>query len=224
MSEATNSLLQLVLRRVACSAVFAVLSMPAFAANYADCLLDNLPGVKNAQAHAAALKICASKFPDRFFDVRRGSGRGLMGAKSPEQCTLKNARDTSWKPSAAMISRSCACLYATSSGPTDMCERYTLPSNIREQHSIQSDAQLLQIETHYRRIYTAHPDADALFANRSFQSWWLNDPAKAKILSEGTTKQIIKLMSDFKTQARMTDKEGKPCTQITEFLGECKVQ
>lgn len=66
--------------------------------------------------------------------------------------------------------------------------------------------------------------ADALFANRSFQSWWLNDSAKAKILSEGTTKQIIKLMSDFKTQARMTDKEGKPCTQITEFLGECKVQ
>ena len=31
----------------------------AFAADYATCRLDKLPGVKNAPAHAAALNLCA---------------------------------------------------------------------------------------------------------------------------------------------------------------------
>lgn len=71
---------------------------PALAADYATCLLDKLPGVKNAPAHAAALNLCAQQHPDKFFEVRRGSGRGLLGPKSPEQCTLDNAGDTAWQP------------------------------------------------------------------------------------------------------------------------------
>lgn len=55
---------------------------PALAADYATCLLDKLPGVKNASAHAAALNLCAQQHPDKFFEVRRGSGRGLLGAAS----------------------------------------------------------------------------------------------------------------------------------------------
>ncbi|MDR0225678.1 MAG: hypothetical protein LBI66_04605 [Burkholderiaceae bacterium] len=51
---------------------------PVFAADYATCLLDKLPGVKNAPAHAAALNLCAQQHPDKFFEVRRGSGRGLQ--------------------------------------------------------------------------------------------------------------------------------------------------
>lgn len=50
----------------------------AFAADYATCLLDKLPGVKNAPAHAAALNLCAQQHPDKFFEVRRGSGHGLQ--------------------------------------------------------------------------------------------------------------------------------------------------
>lgn len=37
----------------------AALCTPALAADYATCLLDKLPGVKNAPAHAAALNLCA---------------------------------------------------------------------------------------------------------------------------------------------------------------------
>lgn len=48
------------------------------AADYATCLLDKLPGVKNAPAHAAALNLCAQQHPDKFFEVRRGSGSGLQ--------------------------------------------------------------------------------------------------------------------------------------------------
>jgi len=34
-------------------------AVPSMAANMATCLLDKLPGVKNAPAHAAALNLCA---------------------------------------------------------------------------------------------------------------------------------------------------------------------
>ena len=117
------------------AAALAALGTPALA-DYATCLLDNLPGVKNGPAHAAALNLCGSKYPDRFFEVRRGSGRGLLGPKSPEQCTLDKARDTSWQPAAGMIMRACGCLYTPSAGPTDMCERYPLSAEIRAQHPL----------------------------------------------------------------------------------------
>lgn len=85
-------------KRLLIATALAALGTPALAADYATCLLDNLPGVKNGPAHAAALNLCGSKYPDRFFEVRRGSGRGLLGPKSPEQCTLDKARDTAWQP------------------------------------------------------------------------------------------------------------------------------
>jgi hypothetical protein len=51
---------------------------PALAGNMATCLLDKLPGVKNAPAHAAALNLCSQQHPDKFLEVRRGSGRGMQ--------------------------------------------------------------------------------------------------------------------------------------------------
>ncbi len=46
--------------KAACAALMLFgASAPALAANMATCLLDKLPGVKNAPAHAAALNLCA---------------------------------------------------------------------------------------------------------------------------------------------------------------------
>lgn len=64
--------------RLLATAALATLGSQALAADYATCLLDKLPGVKNAPAHAAALNLCAQQHPDKFFEVRRGSGRGLQ--------------------------------------------------------------------------------------------------------------------------------------------------
>lgn len=170
-----------------------------FAADYATCLLGKLPGVKNAPAHAAALNLCAQQHPDKFFDVRRGSGRGLLGPKSPEQCTLDKARDTSWQPAAGMIMRACGCLYSPSAGPTDMCERYPLSAEIRAQHPlVKTDAELLKLETHYRKIYTAHPDADALYQRKDFWAWVTQSKTREDSLIKGSTESIIRVMSEFK--------------------------
>ena len=47
------------LKRLLIATALAALGSPALAADYATCLLDNLPGVKNGPAHAAALNLCA---------------------------------------------------------------------------------------------------------------------------------------------------------------------
>jgi len=219
-------------KRLMVAAVLAALGTPALAADYATCLLDNLPGVKNGPAHAAALNLCGSKYPDRFFDVRRGSGRGLLGPKSPEQCTLDKARDTSWQPAAGMIMRACGCLYTPSAGPTDMCERYPLSAEIRAQHpQAKTDADLLKLETHYRKIYAAHPDADALFARKDFWAWVTQDKAREQTLTKGSTADVVRVLGEFKSsgQADTTwlDKSSTvvpPRSEIEQFLRDAPPQ
>ncbi|MBK0115638.1 hypothetical protein [Delftia sp. S66] len=188
------------------AAALAALGTPALATDYATCLLDKLPGVKNAPAHAAALSLCAQQHPDKFFEVRRGSGRGLLGPKSPEQCTLDKARDTSWQPAAGMIMRACGCLYSPSAGPTDMCERYPLPAEIRAQHpAVKTDADLLKLETHYRKIYAAHPDADALFARKDFWAWVTQDKAREQALTKGSTADVVRVLREFRSSRSEID-------------------
>lgn len=187
------------MRRLQILTISLLLAGNASAADYATCLLDKLPGVKNAPAHAAALNLCAQQHPDKFFEVRRGSGRGLLGPKSSEQCTLDKARDTAWQPAAGMIMRACGCLYSPSAGPTDMCERYPLSAEIRAQHpAVKTDADLLKLETHYRKIYTAHPDADSLYQRKDFWAWVTQSKAREDSLIKGSTESIIRVMSEFK--------------------------
>lgn len=179
----------------------AAISGTAFAADYASCLLETMPGTQSGPAFVAGMQLCSQKHPDQFFTIKRGSGRGILGPKSANACTAEKAKTTSWQPAAHQIKRACDCLYGDAQGEWDMCQRYDLPQEIRQQHpNLKTPSQTLALENHYRRIYAAHPDADEIFNRKDFQAWWLNDPSKAKVLSEGSTQAIIKLMSDFKEQ------------------------
>lgn len=173
-------------------------SYASAAANYAACLLDTLPGTQSQAAFLAGMQMCADKHRDRFFTIKRGEGRGLFSYKSPNACTAEKAKTTAWQPAAHQIRVACECLYGESFGEWDMCQRYALPAGIREQHNPKTVAAQLQLEHHYRRIYEQHPDADDIFNRRDFQAWWLNDPARTKILTNGNTNQIINLISAFK--------------------------
>lgn len=190
-------------------AALALAASPAWA-NYAQCLLESLPGTQNAPAFGAAMQMCGQKYPDRLFDIKRGEGRGLLGYKTANACTVDKGKATSWQPAAYQIKAACDCLYGESRGDWDMCQRYEIPPGVREQHTNSKTVkEQIALEHHYRRIYTAHPDADALFDRKDFQAWWVKDPAKAKIMSSGSTQQIIKLMSDFKML---------PSSEIDELL------
>lgn len=95
----------------------------AQAANYATCLLDNLPGVRNGSAHAAALTMCEQKYPRRFFEIQKGSGRSILNRQTAAECTLAKGRDTSYAFSAGMIQKSCECLYGPkATSDVDTCE------------------------------------------------------------------------------------------------------
>lgn len=94
------------------AAVFIALFLPAAAsANFAECLLDKLPGTANDVAAHAIMQTCTAKHPGGFQSVVQGSGRGWFGFKSGPECTAKKAADTRSNRAAQLISVACRNLY-----------------------------------------------------------------------------------------------------------------
>ena len=56
------------------------------------------------------------------------------------------------------------------------------------------------LKEHYKRIYAAHPDADAIHDSPSFQAWLAKYPAYQRIASEGSTQEIIEMFTAYKNQ------------------------
>lgn len=85
---------------------------PAWAAsNYAECLLDKMPGTQNDVAAAAVNQVCLGEHPGGIQAVPQGSGRGMFGFKSGAECTAKKAGETRSNQAAAMIGVACRRLY-----------------------------------------------------------------------------------------------------------------
>lgn len=92
-------------------AVALLLPSVALAGNYAECILEAVPGVENDPAAYAAHQVCLSKFPGGLQAVKQGAGRGFFAYDSGAECTLKEAGGTRSQRGAAMISASCRRLY-----------------------------------------------------------------------------------------------------------------
>ena len=90
--------------------VLLLFAAPAWAANFATCLLDKLPGTQNDVAAQAIYQVCKSKHGG-LQAVAQGSGRGLFGYDSGAECTAKNAGDTRSNQAAHMIGAACRKLY-----------------------------------------------------------------------------------------------------------------
>ena len=84
---------------------------PAFAANYATCILDKMPGAQNDVAATAVYQVCIAEHPGGNNAVAQGSGRGMFGLKSGAACTAKKAGDTRSNRAAVMIGAACRRLY-----------------------------------------------------------------------------------------------------------------
>jgi hypothetical protein len=83
----------------------------AIADNFAECLLDKLPGVQNNNSAGAAYQVCSARYPERYAGVEQGSGRGFFGFDSGAECALKKARNTHSQNAAGMIRVACNRLY-----------------------------------------------------------------------------------------------------------------
>lgn len=93
------------------SALLLLFAAPAFAANYATCILDKMPGTQNDVAATAIYQVCQSQHPAGMDGVTQGSGRGMFGFKSGPECTAKKAGDTRSNRAAVAIGGACRRLY-----------------------------------------------------------------------------------------------------------------
>ena len=84
---------------------------PAWAANYATCILDKAPGVANDTAAHAVHQLCLSEHPGGIQAVPQGSGRGFFGFSSGAECTAKKAGETRSNRAAVMVGMACRKLY-----------------------------------------------------------------------------------------------------------------
>lgn len=94
--------------------IFAALTLaaaPAWAANYATCILDKMPGTANDVAAGAIHQVCLADHAGGLQAVTQSSGRGLFGFKSGAECTAKKAGDTRSNRAAHTIGSACRKLY-----------------------------------------------------------------------------------------------------------------
>ncbi len=84
---------------------------PAWAGNFATCILDKMPGTQNDVAAQAIYQVCNSKHTGGLQAVAQGSGRGLFSHDSGAECTAKMAGDTRSNRAAFMIGAACRKLY-----------------------------------------------------------------------------------------------------------------
>lgn len=109
------------MNRTIVALVLVVLSVPSWAGDFATCVLDKMPGSSNGATHAAVIQACGGEHPGRFFNIKKGSGRGLFGFKDGNACTIDKAKQTSFQPSAGVIAVACRCLYDKASMENDTC-------------------------------------------------------------------------------------------------------
>ena len=84
----------------------------ALAENFAECLLENLPGVKNQASTNAALGLCRGKFPGAWATVQKGSGRGFFARfDSGNECAIELGREITVSRAAYLVTNSCKLLY-----------------------------------------------------------------------------------------------------------------
>jgi hypothetical protein len=83
----------------------------AHANNYADCILDKMPGSENEAVTTAVIQTCLQENSGSFYEIFKGSGRGIFGYKDSNACILKKAKDTKNQRGAFLISAACRCLY-----------------------------------------------------------------------------------------------------------------
>lgn len=91
--------------------LLALAASPAFAANFATCIIDKAPGAQSDVAAHAVHQVCLGENPGGIEAVQQGSGRGMFSHNSGAECTAANATETRNNQAAAMIGAACRKLY-----------------------------------------------------------------------------------------------------------------
>lgn len=77
--------------------------------NYWECILDEMPGIKNDPAAIEVIKKCRKGFPNSSNDIEKKSP--ILGVKSAGECVRDYGRDVSSPMGAKFIQAACYRLY-----------------------------------------------------------------------------------------------------------------
>ena len=91
--------------------------------NFAECILENMPGVSNESARSAVHRQCKKQYPNKLKEIKQGSGLGFNSTfKSRDECVIEKNRNTLNKNAAININLACYCLYEKPTFKNQLCE------------------------------------------------------------------------------------------------------
>lgn len=90
--------------------------------NYAQCILDNMPGTNNMQTRGLIHNQCREQYPDMYYSIEKGSGRGLITYDNGHECTIAHAKDTLNDAAVTNIRQACSCLYDEPDSKDQRCD------------------------------------------------------------------------------------------------------
>lgn len=92
--------------------ILCIIATPALAAdNFAECILDRMPGAQNDAVAGAIYRACLSEHPGGLDSVKQGSGRGFFGYDSGNECIIKKGEKIASRIGGNLLTGSCNKLY-----------------------------------------------------------------------------------------------------------------
>lgn len=89
-----------------------LLAAPAMAAeNFAECIIERMPGVQNDAVAGAIARVCLAEHPGGIDAVPQGSGRGWFSYKSGNECIIKKGEKVISRIGGNLLTGSCIKLY-----------------------------------------------------------------------------------------------------------------
>ena len=90
--------------------------------NFAECILEEMPGVSNESVRFAIHRQCSSQFPEKYNAIKKGSGLGFRSNfKNRDECVIKKNKDIVSRNASININIACSCLYEKPSYDGEIC-------------------------------------------------------------------------------------------------------
>lgn len=90
-----------------------LVAAPAIAAgsNFAECIIDRMPGAQNDAVAGAIARTCLAEHPGGITAVPQGSGRGWFGYESGNECIIKKGEKIVSRMGGNLLTEACNRLY-----------------------------------------------------------------------------------------------------------------
>ena len=94
------------------AALLCLVAAPVMAAeNFAECIVDRMPGAQNDAVAGAIARTCLAEHPGGIDAVKQGSGRGFFGYDSGNECIIKKGEKIVSRIGGNLLTGSCNKLY-----------------------------------------------------------------------------------------------------------------